>query len=211
MKKLYEILESDLEFLEEGKDSNWYLGTLRFSFAKGDFKNGNGRIYGSSLLQREVARMNTKIKESPISGMLEHDPGGFSRLDKVSHVITKATWDETKKEAWAEAKILRTQKGQDLKVLLNTVKLGASMVGHGTVGKDGIIEDDFELKSCDLVANPSFGKHTEVNADNLIESLNTKLQKEEEKKSNIAANFQEACQAGFKGKFEDWEKIYLKE
>jgi len=195
MKKLVEIIESDLQ-LEEAPDSNWYLGTLKFAFAKGDFKNANGRIYNSSLLQREVARLNTKIKESPISGMLEHNPEGLVRLDRVSHVITKATWDETNKSAWAEAKILKTQKGQDLKVLLNTVSLGASMVGYGSVSKDGVIEADYEIKSIDLVANPSFGKHAQVSGDNLIESLNSVLEQNDDRQVKIAQLARELVQSG---------------
>lgn len=177
MTKIQEIFESKLQLCEE-TDSKYFLGTLRFSFAKGDWKNRNGRIYPSALLKREVEKMKVRLKESPVGGMLEHDPAGLVKLDRISHVITNLEWDEAQKLAFAEAKILQTTKGQDLKVLLHSVPLGASMFGHGEVGKFGRIEDDYALEGIDLVSKPSFGNIAKVSSANLIESGNSMIEKE---------------------------------
>lgn len=182
--KIREIFESELELQDEGVELKYFIGKLRFSFARGDWKNKNGRIYPSALLKRETQRMQKRIKESPISGMIEHDPQGLIRLDRISHVITSIDWNDKEKMCWAEAQILRTTKGRDLRVLLNTVQLGASMVGHGDV-IDGIVQDTYEMQSIDLVSSPSFGDIAQVSASNLIESGNSVFEKEMRKKEKF--------------------------
>ncbi len=186
--KIRELYESELLLLDEGTAPKYFLGTLKFSFAKADTRNKNGRIYPASLLQRECRRMIKKINKSPIAGMLEHDPAGLIRLDRISHIITGLEWDNQSKTTWAEAKILKTQKGQDLLVLLNCVRLGASMVGHGEVF-DGIVQDSYEMKSIDLVSDPSFGKDAEVSSSNLIESGNGILTRELDKNDDLDVRY----------------------
>lgn len=193
MQKLYEIMPTEGMVLLESNDKN-YIGTLRFPFVVGDVENRNKRIYSSSLLQREIGKINERLKTSKIAGMLEHNKlDGKQQLDRVSHVFTKFEWDEKKHTGFAQAKILNTNKGRDLKVLLKTTDLGASLTGHGTVGVDGNICDDFKLNSVDLVSNPSFGDATKVSGEHLIESLNSLIEKDQSLKKAFLIQEQRAA------------------
>ena len=168
----------EVEFqLRDKKDKN-IIGQLHFPFVKSDFKNANGRTYPESIIKRETEKMRQRLSKSSIAGQLGHSPEGFAKLDKMSHVVTDVQYDEKSKKAYATCEILNTSRGRDLKVLLHKVStMGASIVGKGNV-KDGVVEDNFELMQIDLVSNPSFGKETNVSADNFFESANLHFEKD---------------------------------
>lgn len=175
--KLHEIFESKEMLFLEAKDKKLYLGTLRIPLALADVKNGNGRIYSSALLKREMHRMDEKASKGMVAGMLDHDVGGLTKLDKISHAFTSFEFDEKEKIAYGTAKILNTSKGRDLEILLDAVPVGASTVGRGTIGVGGNVLDDYQMKSADLVSNPSSGIH--ISGKNLMESLNTLVERHE--------------------------------
>jgi len=185
------------------KDDENFLGTMKFRFAKGDQKNHNGRVYSSDILRREVQRMNKKIREmvEPEIGQLDHPKSGSTDLSKASHLLTQLEWDDEQREAYAVAKILNTTSGRDLLRLLKSgTRLGASMRGTGELDTEGNVKEDYNLLSVDIVHKPSFGDSASVTADNLFESVNTKIEE------RLYQQFYEAQKAGFKGSFKDYRK-----
>lgn len=193
--KLQEFFESQETVFLEAKEPKLYLGTLRIPLSKADTPNKNKRTYSSALLQREMERMNTKVKEGKIPGMLEHNPKGVIALDKVSHVFTEFSYDKEEGIAYGIAKILSTTRGKDLHTLIKSgVQLGASTVGTGTVGVSGAVLDDFELKSADIVHSPSSQMYI---GPELLESLNTALESENKNPQMKAILLQEQRAAGY--------------
>ena len=151
--------------------------------------------------------MSARLKKQDVAGRIEHSEFGGAELHKISHVITDVKFDEKTKEAIASAKLLNTTSGRDLKTLVKTVNLGASMVGRGNIDDDGVVADDYELSQIDLVKNPSFGDVTKVGAENLIESANTMLGKKKQSKSGMGKFYKEAKLAGFKGNLQEYLKL----
>ena len=186
------------------------LGRLKYTFIVGDKKNSNDRVYPSNILAREIKRFGERLAESNIAGQLNHPQlGAHSELDRISHVITEATFDQNSKKGTAESSILKTTKGQDLMVLLKaSVPLGASVRGRGQLDQNGYVMEDYELVSIDLVSAPSFGRDTAITAKNLIESGNsffTGSALTEDEKAVVL--YERALEMGYKGDF----ATYLKE
>src|SRR3954469_16999957 len=61
---------------------------VRGIFQRADQKNGNGRIYERSILEREVTRMNDSIKNRQVIGEVDHPDDGILKLQRASHLIT---------------------------------------------------------------------------------------------------------------------------
>lgn len=170
--ELLEFLKTKIVFEDEEKEKN-VIGKIIFAFVKADEESKNKRSYSEKLVKREVELLNKKIVDSGIAGQLSHPSNIFTKLDKVSHVLTKIWYDTKEKLAFAEAKILATTKGKDLKVLIqqNLQGLGASMRGTGTVGDDKKVKEDWSLNTIDLVFAPAFDV-AKISSANLIESGN---------------------------------------
>jgi len=179
---------------------------LRYPFIIGDKMNGNGRIYPSRILKREISRMMERIAESGVAGQLNHPVSGSTELDRVSHIITDLSWIESERKGVALSSILRTSKGQDLIVMLKSgLKLGASVRGYGNVAASGEVQDDYKLESIDIVLGPSFGKDVEISSQNLIESGNQYLSKNPyQDEMRMRMRYQFARKAGFRGSFADY-------
>ncbi len=206
--EIVEVIEDELFDHQIAESEKLILRRMSFPFAVADKENLNKRTYPSSLLKREVERMNDKIKNSKIAGTLEHPQDGLTKLGDVSHFIEELEFDERSKTARATAAILGTTKGNDVLTLLQAgLKMGVSMRGFGTV-TDGFVGDDYSLESIDIVTAGSFGKDVEISDINLHESLNSRLTRE---KNNVSALYQEALMAGYTHSFQDWKKQYLKE
>lgn len=210
--ELKEVFKAELK-LEEKKKGG-VVGKLFFPWIVTNKENLNKRIYPETVIQREVGKFNQKIENSGIAGQLDHPIGAGTRLDKVSHVITKLEYNPTEKTGYATAKILNTRAGNDLMVVVNqNLKgLGASLRGLGTVDdKTKKVNDDFELKSIDLVLNPSFGADTGISSANLIESGN-EIIFQDEKKITVE-EFQKQVEIGLGASFrvdeqaKDWTEF----
>ena len=169
MNKYNDIFESTHRWTE-AKDPN-YLGTLIFSWGRSDVFNKNHRYYPHKIFTDAVNALNTRIGEVNVPGQVDHPLGGGStRLGDVSHILTKVWMDENK-VAWAEAKFLKTQKAKDaLEVIRSNVPIGASLRGFGEVDKDGKVKPGLEIKTVDLVVNPSFGADARIDKSSVIES-----------------------------------------
>jgi hypothetical protein len=124
---------------------------------RADTQNGNGRVYPSRVLMREVENYKKLVKESRALGELDHPEDSVINLRNASHMITEVWWDN--KNVMGKAKILDTPSGQILRSLVDSgVKLGISSRGMGSVSEGAagtIVEDDFQLICFDFVSEPS--------------------------------------------------------
>ena len=165
-----DIFESAVRF-EEAKADNDFLGTLVFNWGRSDVFNKNHRYYPHKTFIAAVNELNTRIGKANVPGQVDHPvSGGSTRLGDVSHILTKVWMDENK-VAWAQASILDTQKGRDtLKIIKSGVAIGASLRGYGEVDSSGKVKPGLQVKTVDLVVDPSFGADARVDQSSVIES-----------------------------------------
>jgi len=96
-----------------------------------DKENQNGRIYPKSLLDREIKRLEPKIKEGSLIGAGDHPASGMADIATASHIVKKLWLDEGGK-GWAELAILPTERGKNIQsIIKNGGKLGISARGFG--------------------------------------------------------------------------------
>jgi len=169
MNRYRDIFESTHKWTE-AKDSR-FLGTLVFSWGRSDVFNKNHRYYPHKVFTSAVNGLNTRIEKANVPGQVDHPIGGGStRLADVSHILTKV-WMDKNKVAWAEAKFLKTQKAKDaLEIIKSDVKIGASLRGFGEIDKEGKVKSGLEIKTVDLVVDPSFGDDARIDQNSVIES-----------------------------------------
>lgn len=158
MKLICEVNES-IKFLveeKEGKKSFFIEGI----FMQADIPNRNGRMYKSSILEKEVERYNKEyIKENRAFGELGHPQGPSINLDRVSHMIKSLVREGS--NFVGRAKIMDTPYGNIVKNLMSEgANLGVSSRGLGSLrsNNEGIneVQDDFRLATAaDIVADPS--------------------------------------------------------
>ena len=160
MKLLSEVHE-DINYIteasENGKDNFFIEGV----FMQGNFKNRNGRVYPTEILEKEVGRYNKEyVQKNRAYGELGHPQGPTINLERVSHMITKLERDGD--NFVGKAKIMtETPYGAIVKSLIKEgAQLGVSSRGMGTLraGKGGAQEvgKDFYLATAgDIVADPS--------------------------------------------------------
>ena len=153
-----EVFNEDCEVLvetnENGSKSHYITGI----FMQGDIKNRNGRVYPSTVLEKEMKRYNDQfVKTKRALGELGHPDGPQINGDRVSHLITEMKRDGS--NFIGKAKILGTPMGNIVKTFIDEgVKIGVSTRGLGSVKqKDGIMEvqNDFHLATVDVVTDPS--------------------------------------------------------
>lgn len=122
-----------------------------------DKENGNGRVYGRKVLDREVQNYMKIVADRRALGELDHPEDSVVNLKNVSHMVTKIWWDND--AVMGKVKVLNTPSGNILRSLVNSgVKLGISSRGLGSTRKEGgktIVEDDFQLICFDFVQEPS--------------------------------------------------------
>jgi hypothetical protein len=122
-----------------------------------DKENGNGRVYGRKVLDREVQNYKKIVEDRRALGELDHPEDSVVNLKNVSHMVTSVWWDGD--NVMGKVKVLDTPSGKILQSLVNSgVKLGISSRGLGSTRKEGgktIVEDDFQLICFDFVQEPS--------------------------------------------------------
>lgn len=145
------LTESDKRFIKNG--GMILSGVIQRS----DARNGNGRIYPHSILEREMKRYKSLVEQRMALGELDHPEHSMIALDKVSHLVTEVWWNG--KDVMGKIEVLNTPKGKILQELVNAnVKIGISSRGTGSVREirgDTIVEDDFNLICFDIVSEPS--------------------------------------------------------
>lgn len=129
-------------------------------------KNRNGRIYPLDVLNKEIERFSEKIDRGVAFGELGHPEEMDVSLKRVSHIVTgiRAKFPKVprkKKKAMKKSgtyrrdtfivnyRILDTETGR----VANKIKedLVPSPRGMGSVGSDGIIDDNYKLLAVDLI------------------------------------------------------------
>ena len=124
---------------------------------KADTENGNGRVYGSKILNREIKNYKKVVKDNRALGELDHPESSVVNLQNVSHIVTDV-WMENN-DVMGKIKVLDTPSGKILHSLINSgVKVGISSRGLGSVKKKGgrdVVEEDFQLICFDIVSDPS--------------------------------------------------------
>ena len=119
--------------------------------------NGNGRMYPSSVLQKEVKNYQKLVKERRALGELDHPDDSVINLKNASHIVTSC-WMEEKK-VMGKIKVLETPSGKILRSLVEGgCAIGISSRGMGSVTESNgqtIVEDDFQLICFDVVSEPS--------------------------------------------------------
>ncbi len=122
-----------------------------------EVRNGNGRVYPSKTLMREVKNYQKIVKERRALGELDHPETSVVNLSNASHLVTEIWADGDK--VMGKIEVLNTPSGRVLKELISSgVKLGISSRGMGSVREDSgntMVEDDFQLICFDMVSDPS--------------------------------------------------------
>lgn len=140
---------------EKGGGKSCYIEGV---FMQGNVKNKNGRVYETSILERECKRYTeSHIIPKRALGELGHPAGPTINLERVSHMITRL--ERTGDDFAGRAKILDTPYGNIVKNLIVAgAGVGVSTRGMGSVKDvDGTIhvQPDFHLATVDIVADPS--------------------------------------------------------
>lgn len=146
----------DVQYLVEsdGKKKSHFISGV---FMQADTPNRNGRTYPKSIMESELAKYQSSIKEKRSLGELGHPDTPALNLDKVSHLITELRFDGN--DIVGKAKILDTPMGKIAQNFLDEgVKLGVSSRGIGSVVRKGNINEvqsDYKLNTVDIVHEPS--------------------------------------------------------
>ena len=139
---------------EDSSGRTLVKGVLQRSGAE----NQNGRVYPREVLEREINKYQTLVKERRALGELDHPDSSVINLKNVSHNIKEVHWEGN--DVIGTVEILPTPYGNILKELLRAgILLGISSRGMGSTQpiKDNklLVGEDFELIGWDFVSNPS--------------------------------------------------------
>tara|TARA_R110000824_G_scaffold21112_11_gene78978 strand:+ start:396 stop:1007 length:612 start_codon:yes stop_codon:yes gene_type:complete len=161
LREYYELCDGGIcqDLLTESEKAEVANGGMYLTgiLQMGDTKNGNGRVYPTKVLTREINNYKKLVKENRALGELDHPDDSVINLKNASHMITDCWMDGPK--VMGKAKVLDTPSGKILRSLVDSgVKLGISSRGLGSVNEtqEGtIVEDDFQLICFDFVSEPS--------------------------------------------------------
>ena len=147
--KLITEISHNLELMESKSKGIHVVGI----FSSAEIENNNNRKYSKELLEREVDRVEEKIKGKSLWGELGHPPNPEINPDKIAILTTMLEWRGN--DLYGKSKILDTPMGNIAKTLVKEGRMGISSRGLGTVGDDGYVNEDFNLLTYDLVTDPS--------------------------------------------------------
>jgi len=161
LREYYELCEGGVcqDLLTEKERAFVKEGGLILSgkIQEGDRKNGNGRIYPTNILSREVNNYRAVVEDKRALGELDHPESSIINLNNVSHMVVDVWMDG--KSVMGKLKVMETPAGQILKSLIEGgAQLGISSRGLGSVEEKGgetIVQDDFQLICFDIVSDPS--------------------------------------------------------
>lgn len=156
--KLIKEVAHELKYLVEENKTGGKNVFIEGIFAQADKQNKNKRIYGKSIMEREVEKYQELIGQKRSLGELGHPDNPSINLHQVSHLITSLNMEGS--DVIGRAKILETPMGTIAKNLIeNGVQLGVSTRGLGSLkmNSEGVneVQDDFHLATVDIVADPS--------------------------------------------------------
>jgi len=177
MAKLITETSYDLELVENKSDKGMHIVGI---FSSANIENNNKRKYKREILEREINKVNEKIKKGSLWGELGHPPNPEINMDKIAILTKILEWKGD--HVYGKAKVLDTPMGQIAKILVKEGNLGISSRGLGTVLENGYVNEDFNLITWDLVTDPSNnpswvngiyeGKEWSVNSSKSNEDIN---------------------------------------
>jgi len=132
---------------------------IRGIFGRVDTPTNNRRVYSEAIMRQNLVRLEEDINRRRVFGELDHPADGRTRLNRVSHIITKLEINENK-EIIGTAEILNTDAGRNLRAIIDAGgEVGVSSRGVGTTkteaSGDKHVNEDFRLMTFDVVAEPA--------------------------------------------------------
>ena len=145
------LTEDEKKFVKEGGM------ILSGKLQEGDRQNGNGRVYPTGVLSREIGNYKELVKNMRALGELDHPESSIINLNNVSHIVLDIWLDG--KTVMGTLKVLDTPSGKILRSLIEGgAQLGISSRGLGSVEQKAgqtMVQDDFQLICFDIVSDPS--------------------------------------------------------
>lgn len=127
-------------------------------FQRSDVKNANNRVYPRRIWERVTAEGGKdmkRVRSGGMSGFLGHPKDGVGLDHEGSHFIRDLKLKEDGTVV-GTCEVLDTSHGKVVQEYWKKgVRFGISSRGEGSVDPQGIVQDDYTLKTFDIVLNPS--------------------------------------------------------
>lgn len=146
-------------------------------FQRADTPNKNKRIYPRGIWEKlcdEKSDMMRRVRERSMIGHVEHPSSGTTDLNQAAILITDVKLKENG-EVFGRAIVYNTPAGRIVQEMIDTgTKYGISSRGTGSVDSKGVVQEDYNCDTWDIVFNPStpgaFPKLSTEKADEQKES-----------------------------------------
>jgi len=125
-----------------------------------DKPTANNRVYPRSVMEREIARLQPRIKQGSVLGAVDHPGDGKSRVREAG-CIMRGLWMENNGEVHGKFEVVEeADAGRNLAAFLRRgAAIGMSSRGMGSTasGPKGwdMVGEDFKLNTWDFVADPA--------------------------------------------------------
>ena len=127
-------------------------------FQRSDVQNLNRRTYPRSVwekLCRDDSKMQKRISERAMIGHLEHPKDGTTDLAQGAILVLSAKLAEDG-TVMGRALVYNTPAGRMVQEYVETgTKFGISSRGTGSVDSKGVVQEDYDCQTWDIVYNPS--------------------------------------------------------
>ncbi|MGI9572000.1 MAG: primosomal protein [Candidatus Actinomarinaceae bacterium] len=143
--------------IKESREMNEGKIMLKGIIQRANTLNQNGRVYPSSILQREIMNYQKLIQENRAMGECDHPDTSVVELKNVSHIVRDAQMQGD--DVYGVIEILDTPSGKIIQSLIESgITLGISSRGVGSTQRQGdtqVVQEDFQLICFDMVSEPS--------------------------------------------------------
>ena len=165
LREYYELKCDDRgckDLLNEGEKKLINNGFLLFpaKLQQCDVQNGNGRVYGRRVLEREIENYAKMVAEGRAIDECDHPDDSVINLKNASHKVVRIWWEGD--DVIGVVQCLKTPAGQILEGLYNSgVKFGFSSRALGSLGpcpkgtNAQMVQEDLQLICFDAVSEPS--------------------------------------------------------
>jgi hypothetical protein len=185
IKPILEISQEIEQIQEENNkgEKNYYLKGI---YSECDVKNGNGRTYPFSIMEREINKLNKKVDNGVAFGEFGH-PKSMSEMSeitpaRVTHRVVEIKTNGNNFEG--KSVIIPEGLGKIAIAMIETGGiLSVSSRGVGSINKNtGIVESNYSMYTYDLVFNPGMKKANQTaileNKELLVNEIGVFTEKE---------------------------------
>lgn len=148
--KLITETSYEMELIEAKSSKDVHIVGI---YSSAELKNNNNRVYKREILEREVDKINSKVKDGTLWGELGHPPNPDINPERIAILTSELHWKGN--DLYGKSKVLPTPMGQIARTLVKEGKMGISSRGLGTVADNGHVNEDFNLITWDMVTDPS--------------------------------------------------------